>query len=89
MLQRPQIFQPNIPGYRLISSQHDDDCGCLEEEWECPVGTMGFHLQPNGNAEVFFDNGDCEWEIEISGNDNVPFWVKLVDYIDNLPVLDI
>ncbi|MBC6987655.1 hypothetical protein [Alteromonas sp. BZK5] len=82
-------FTPNMTGYRLVSSVPDDDCGCLEEEWECPVGVMSFHLRQNGFAEVIFDNGECEWEIEIHGGSVNGFWMKVMNYIDSLPVLDI
>jgi len=81
-------YAPDTLGYRLINSIVDDDCGCLEEEWECPVGGMSFHLRPNGYAEVVFDNGDCEWEIEIHGGNQEGFWAALVKYIDELPILD-
>jgi len=75
-------------GYRLVSSEIDDDCKCLEEEWECPVGAMFFHLRPNGFAEVHFDNGISEWEIEIEGGSVNGFWKSVMSYIDNLPYVD-
>lgn len=82
-------YLPDMYGYNLVSSQIDDDCGCLEEEWECPVGFMSFHLKPDGSADVAFDNGESEWEIELVGSDTDDFWKKLIQYIDALPYLDI
>jgi hypothetical protein len=77
-------------GYRLISRDVDDDCGCVEQEWETPVGGAFVHLLPFGVAEVFFDNGDAgEWEVKIQSNSELEFAQKLVDYVDNLPVIDI
>lgn len=84
-----QQYTPDMTGFKIFSSVIDDDCGCLEEEWECPVGFMTFHLCPNGFAEVSFDNGESEWEIEIHGGSVDGFWLKLHEYIDNLPYLDI
>lgn len=79
---------PNLIGYRLVESKFDDDCGCLEEEWECPIGSMFFHLRPSGFAEVYFDSGDAEWEIQIQGDDADGFWQQLQNYINTLPVVD-
>ena len=82
------ISTESMVGYHLVESKLDDDCGCLEEEWECPVGSMFFHLQPSGCAEVLFDNGETEWEVEIEGGSVDGFWEKLINYIDSLPILD-
>lgn len=81
-------FLPDMQGYRLISSESDEKCKCVEEEWECPIGIMSFHLLPSGRALVFFDTGDCEWETEITGDGVDGFWQSLITYIDTLPVLD-
>lgn len=78
-----------MEGYKLITSMLDGACGCLEEEWLTPAGYMSVHLTQDGHGEVFFDNGDAgEWEVEITGKDQADFRLKLVNYIDSLPVLD-
>lgn len=77
-------------GYKIITSSIDDDCGCVEQEWETPVGGAFVHLLPSGVAEVFFDNGDAgEWEVKIQCNSELEFTQKLVDYVDSLSVIDI
>ena len=66
---------------KRLKSEVDADCGCLEEEWETPVGFMSFHLLPQGIGEVFFDTGDAgEWEVTISGSDEMDFRRKLEEY---------
>lgn len=78
-----------MDGCRLIKSGLDSACGCIEEEWDTPAGYMFLHITPEGLGEVFFDNGDAgEWEVEIAGESQEDFRVKLANYIDSLPVLD-
>jgi len=70
---------------KRLKSEVDADCGCLEEEWETPIGFMSFHLLPQGIGEVFFDNGDAgEWEVTITGSDERDFRNKLERYILDL-----
>lgn len=79
------LVQNKLPGCHLRKSEIDEECGCLEEEWETPVGFMSFHLLPQGIGEVFFDNGDAgEWEVTISGSGEVDFRRKLELYILDL-----
>jgi len=74
---------------RLISEKLDDDCGCVEQEWDSYAGSISTHLKPDGTAEVHFNNGDDgEWEISIEFSNKDEFNSKLGSYVDSLPVID-
>ena len=78
-----------MKGCRLLKSEVDTDCGCIEEEWDTPAGFMSFHLTADGHGEVFFNNGDAgEWEVNLTGKSQQDFRGQLEQYIASLPVLD-
>ncbi|MCG7550899.1 hypothetical protein [Pseudoalteromonas sp. Of7M-16] len=72
----------------LLKDQFDKDCGCVEQEWDTPVGFLSLHLKPCGTGEVHIDNGDygaVEFEIEAKSKEG--FMSLLEERIHSAPVI--
>lgn len=65
----------------------DPDCGCIEQELETDVGFVSLHFRPDGLAELYFDNGDADWEERMEANSIDDLHVKIQRYINELPLL--
>lgn len=74
-------------GCILVARKKDHHCGCIEEEWDTPIGYIFMHIKPDFTAEVYIDNGDAEWDLVIAGSSFENLRIKLAEYIKNLPVL--
>ncbi len=52
--------------WTLVSSTHDPDCGCSEEEWDYPnFGSVFMHVAPDGRVlDAAVDFGEHQFELE-------------------------
>lgn len=51
-------------GFVLEEAEHDAECGCPEETWGTPYGSLNMHLSAGKLSNAHLDNGEGEWEIE-------------------------
>lgn len=72
----------------ITKNEIDKDCGCIEQEIHCDCGFLSLHFKPNGVAELYFDNGDSEWEVEISADSLDSLHLRIKQYVESLPVLN-
>ena len=55
------------PGFTLHEVEMDVECGCPEETWDTPYGSLNMHLTGNGASNAHLDNGDGgEWSKELA-----------------------
>lgn len=71
----------------IIKDEIDEECGCIEQEIECDCGFLSLHFKPDGIAELYFDNGDDDWEIEIEADSISELHCKIKRYVESLPIL--
>lgn len=53
-------------GFVLEEAEHDAECGCPEETWGTPYGSLNMHLSAGKLSNAHLDNGEGEWEIEVT-----------------------
>lgn len=63
-LTNPNAWTP--PGFNLEQRESDDDCGCPEEYWDTPYGTLHMHLSAGKPSNACLDNGDQEWSVDLT-----------------------
>ncbi|WP_409788149.1 Lar family restriction alleviation protein [Sphingomonas pseudosanguinis] len=55
------------PGFTLHEVEMDAECGCPEETWDTPYGSLNMHLTGKGASNAHLDNGDGgEWSKELT-----------------------